>query len=202
MQLKIYGDRKSGNCYKIILTTSILKIEHEWIEIDILKNETQTKDFLIMNQNGKVPVLELRDGKYLSESNAIINFLSLGSELIPNDPFDYHKMLEWQFFEQYSHEPYIAVARFISKYLGLPSERFAEYESKQSGGNKALTIMDNHLEQKDFFVGDRISLADISLYSYTHVADEGGFDLGKYPSIQAWLKRIENIDGYVRMYEN
>jgi glutathione S-transferase len=197
--MKLFGDIQSGNCYKIKLLTSILDIDHEWIHVDILANETTTAEFLVKNPNGKIPVLELRDGRYLSESNAILNYLARGSDLLPGDPFEYAKVLQWQFFEQYSHEPYIAVARFINKYLGLPQDRKAEYESKQTGGNKALSVMEAQLEKTPFLVGQTISIADISLYGYTHVADEGGFELSTYPSIQKWLNRIESHPNYVGM---
>lgn len=197
--MKIYGDIKSGNCYKIALTAAVLNIEHEWVPIDILKNETSTSEFLQKNPNGKVPLLELDDGRCLSESNAIVNYLARDSALIPDEDFARAKTLEWQFFEQYSHEPYIAVARFIAKYQGMPEERKAEYEAKQTGGHKALGIMEVQLKQTPFLVGEHFSVADISLYGYTHVADEGGFDLSTYPAIQAWLARVQAQPNYIAM---
>ncbi|MCC5815943.1 MAG: glutathione S-transferase family protein [Leptospira sp.] len=197
--MKVFGDKQSGNCYKIILTSSILNLDIEWVDIDILKSETKADNFLKMNPNGKVPILEISQDKYLSESNAIINYLAFGSKLIPKDKYEYHKMLEWQFFEQYSHEPYIAVARFINKYLGLPTERKNEYESKKIGGYKALDVMEEGLSINAFLVGETVTLADISLYAYTHVADEGGFDLSNFPSINSWLRRIQSIPGYSAM---
>lgn len=195
----MYGDNKSGNCYKIALTSALLNIEHEWIDIDILNHETTTSEFLQKNPNGKVPLLELDDGRCLSESNAIINYLARDSALIPDDDFARAKTLEWQFFEQYSHEPYIAVARFIAKYQGMPEERKAEYEAKQAGGHKALGIMEAQLNQTPYLVGEHLSVADISLYGYTHVADEGGFDLSAYPAIQSWLARIQGEPNYLAM---
>ncbi len=197
--MKIYGDIKSGNCYKIALTAALLNIEHEWVPIDILKNETSASEFLQKNPNGKVPLLELDDGRCLSESNAIVNYLARDSALIPDEDFARAKTLEWQFFEQYSHEPYIAVARFIAKYQGMPEERKAEYEAKQPGGHKALGIMEAQLKQTPFLVGEHLSVADISLYGYTHVADEGGFDLSSYPAIQAWLGRVQAEPNYIAM---
>lgn len=197
--MRVYGDIQSGNCYKVKLLMSLLDIIHEWIHIDILAGETQTAEFLSINPNGKIPVLELPDGRYLAESNAILNFLASGTKLLPEDPFARAKVLQWQFFEQYSHEPYIAVARFIAKYLGLPVERKAEYESKQLGGYKALSIMENQLTRSSYLVGETLTIADISLYAYTHVAHEGGFDLSKYPAIQAWLSRIVSHPKYVGM---
>ncbi|PIE45116.1 MAG: glutathione S-transferase [Gammaproteobacteria bacterium] len=198
-RLKIYGDKKSGNCYKIQLTCSLLGIEYEWIDIDILAGDTQCDSFLSKNPAGKIPLLELDDGRHLSESNAIINYLANGSNLLPTDDFLLAKVQQWQFFEQYSHEPYIAVARFIQKYLNLPTERLDEYRSKQIGGHKALTVMNDHLRNNYFLVGNAITTADISLYAYTHVAYEGGFELEHYPYIDTWLKRIENMPNYVAM---
>jgi glutathione S-transferase len=197
--MKVYGDLQSGNCYKIKLALSLLDITHEWIHVDILAGETQTAEFLSMNPNGKIPILELSNGRYLSESNAILNFLANGTELLPEDPFDRAKVLQWQFFEQYSHEPYIAVARFIAKYLGLPDDRKADYESKQLGGHKALSVMEKQLAKTSYLVGEQLTIADISLYGYTHVAHEGGFDIASYPAIQAWLSKISSHEKYVGM---
>jgi len=187
---RVYGDRQSGNCYKIKLLMNHLDMAHEWIEIDILQGETKTDPFLSKNPNGKIPLLELPSGQYLSESNAILNYLAHGTSYLPDDPWQRAKILQWQFFEQYSHEPYIAVARFIAKYLGLPQERRAEYEAKQEGGHKALCVMEQQLSKSDFLVNGSLTIADISLYAYTHVADEGGFDLSEYPAVRAWLDRI------------
>ena len=188
--MKIYGDLQSGNCYKVKLLASLLDIQHEWIHVDILAGDTQSKKFLEKKPNGKIPLLKLDDGRCLSESNAILNYLANGTEFLPSDNFDKAQVLKWQFFEQYSHEPYIAVARFIAKYLGLPDDRKADYEVKQEGGHKALAVMESQLSKTPYLVGSTYTIADISLYGYTHVAHEGGFDLSKYPAIQAWLDRI------------
>ena len=139
------------------------------------------------------------NGRTLWESNAILNYLAQGSEFLPTDHFDRAKVLQWQFFEQYSHEPYIAVARFIAKYLGLPENRKAEYEAKQKGGHKALAVMESQLAQTPYLIGERLTIADISLYGYTHVAQEGGFDLSKYPAIGAWLAKIVAQPKYIGM---
>ncbi|GAA6132873.1 glutathione S-transferase family protein [Halopseudomonas sabulinigri] len=200
--MKLYGDLMSGNCYKLKLLCDLLQLEHEWIHVDILREETRTPAFLRLNPNAKVPLLELDDGRTLSESNAILNYLASGSALLPQDRFSLAKVLQWQFFEQYSHEPYIAVARFIGRYLGLPEERRAEYHSKQPGGHRALRVMEQQLQDTDYLVDNRFSVADISLYAYTHVAPEGGFDLSDYPAIRAWLARIEAIPGYQPMPTN
>jgi len=197
--LKIYGDAQSGNCYKIKLLTSILNIKHQWIELDILAKQTHTADFLQKNPNGKIPLLELDDGRCLSESNAILNYLAQDTVLASSDAFTQAKILQWQFFEQYSHEPYIAVARFIAKYLGLPDDKKDEFKSKQAGGHKALGIMEAQLSKQNYLVGNALSIADISLYGYTHVAHEGGFDLAHYPAIRKWIKRIQSHEQYVAM---
>ncbi len=197
--MKIYGDSQSGNCYKIKLLAELLALDYEWQDVDILAGETRSESFLAKNPNGKIPLLELSDGRLLAESNAILNFLAEGSDFLPKGTYARAKVLEWQFFEQYSHEPYIAVARFINKYLGLPEDRKADYESKQEGGHKALQVMEAQLSKNPYLVGEQITIADISLYGYTHVADEGGFDLSLYPAIQAWLARIKAVPGYVAM---
>ncbi|MFK8047291.1 MAG: glutathione S-transferase family protein [Halioglobus sp.] len=197
--MEVYGDRESGNCYKIRLICALLNIEHEWIHVDILAGESGAKKFLALNPNGKIPLLRLADGRCISESNAILNYLAFKSDLLPDDQFDLAKVQQWQFFEQYSHEPYIAVARFIAKYLGLPDERRGDYESKQEGGHKALSVMEAQLSETEYLVGSRLSTADISLYGYTHVADEGGFDLSLYPAVHSWLDRIRNHPRYIGM---
>ncbi|MGB5324597.1 MAG: glutathione S-transferase family protein [Pseudomonadales bacterium] len=197
--MRIYGDTQSGNCYKAKLLAALLNIDHEWVHVDILAGETRTAEFLQKNPNGKIPLLELSDGRHLSESNAILHYLAAGSDFLPVDKYLHAKVLEWQFFEQYSHEPYIAVARYISKYLGLPAERKAEYLSKQQGGHKALVVMEERLSTTPYLVGEAITIADISLYGYTHVAHEGGFDLSAYPGILSWIERISSRPGYVGM---
>jgi glutathione S-transferase len=197
--MKIYGDIQSGNCYKVKLLCSLLDIAHEWVHVDILAGETGASDFLSKNPDGKIPLLELGDGRFLAESNAILNYLAAGSELLPSDKFELAKVQQWQFFEQYSHEPFIAVARFIAKYLGLPEDRRAEYESKQEGGAKALSVMEAQLEKTCYLVGEQLTTADVALYGYTHVAHEGGFDLSDYPAIQTWIDRIACHPKYTSM---
>ena len=199
LSLKIYGDFGSGNCYKLKLICSLLSIPHQWIAVDILKGDSLTPEFLKMNPNGKIPLLVMDDGECLAESNAILFYLAQGSDLLPGDDLNLARVLQWQFFEQYSHEPNIAVARFIARYLGLPEDRKAEYESKHAGGYRALDVMEQSLQKSQFLVGNQCTIADISLYAYTHVADEGGFDLSRYPAILAWLKQIQSLDGYLGM---
>lgn len=195
----IYGDKKSGNCYKLQLICALLNISYEWVDVDIMANECQSPSFKKLNPNAKIPLLLLSNGQTISESNAIINYLAAGSELLPSDSFTLAKVQQWQFFEQYSHEPYIAVARFINKYLGLPKDRLAEYEAKQVGGHKALQVMEDQLKVSQYLAGDQLTVADISLYAYTHVAPEGGVLLDDYKYIREWMKRIENNDAYCRM---
>ncbi|WP_418359000.1 glutathione S-transferase family protein [Shewanella basaltis] len=197
--MKAYGDSVSGNCYKVQLVLNLLKIEHQWIEMSIIDGDTQTAAYLAKNPTGKIPLIELDDGRMLSESNAIMGYLAANSVLIPDDDFCKAKMYQWLFFEQYSHEPYIAVARYIQLYLGLPDERLAEYHSLHAKGYKALSVMESTLSQQPFLCGDQFTLADIALYAYTHVAHEGGFDLKKYPFILQWLERVSLQPGYVSM---
>lgn len=195
----VYGDSISGNCYKIQLLCSQLDIPYDWQEIDILNGDTRTEEFLAMNANGRIPLLALPDGRYLAESNAILQYLADGSELAGKDRFGRASVLQWMFFEQYSHEPNIATSRFIIKYLGSPPDRQDALQEKQVGGYKALDVMEGHLANNDFFVDGDHSLADIALYAYTHTADEGGFDLAAYPAVREWLARVEATPGYVPM---
>ena len=197
--VKIYGDSRSGNCYKQQLVCAELSIDYDWQEIDIMSGESRTDAFLAKNPNGRVPLLELPDGRCLSESNAILWYLATGSPLVHDDRYAAGNILRWMFFEQYSHEPYIAVSRFIMKYLGNPPDRQEDLIMKRSGGYQALDVMEKELGSHDFIANDRFSVADIALYAYTHVADEGGFDLGNYPNINQWLARIAARKKYVPM---
>ena len=197
--MRIYGDKRSGNCYKLQLLLSLLGKTCEWVDVDIMKGETRSPSFLEKSPNGKIPLLELDDGRVLSESNAIMHYLASNTPFVPSSPYHFAQLLQWQFFEQYSHEPYIAVARYIAKFEGLPEHRQAEYAAKQNGGHKALKVMEQQLELSTFLVGETLSVADIALYAYTHVAHEGGFSLRDYPYIQAWLLRISNHPNYVGM---
>ncbi|MCL2913255.1 glutathione S-transferase family protein [Shewanella corallii] len=197
--MKIYGDISSGNCYKLKLVCALLNIEHEWVNVNALKGENKTPEYLAINPNGKIPAMQLDDGRSLSESNAILNYLAHGSHLLPEDAFELSRVAQWQSFEQYSHEPYIAVARFIQLYLGLPDDRRAEYDAKHAPGYRALDVMEQQLQRTPYLCGDSVTCADISLYAYTHVAHEGGFDLVNYPGIQAWIARMQAQPGYVGM---
>lgn len=171
----------------------------EWIDVDIMKGETRLPSFLEKSPNGKIPLLELDDGRVLSESNAIMHYLAANTPFIPSSPYSFSQLLQWQFFEQYSHEPYIAVARYINIYLGLPDDRKAEFESKQAGGYRALAVMEHQLSATPFLLGDALTLADISLFAYTHVAHEGGFDLSAYPAIRNWVSLVKEQKGFIPM---
>ena len=187
--LTVYGDSISGNCLKVKWTAEKLAIPYRWRELDVLKDETRTPDFLALNPAGQVPLVILPDGRALAQSNAIIVHLAEGSALIPADPYDRAKMFEWLFWEQYSHEPYVAVARFQMAYLGKPKH---ELDSKLvERGRAALQRLEDGLEETRFLVGDAVSLADVSLVAYTRVAHEGGFDLADFPRVQAWVTRVE-----------
>jgi glutathione S-transferase len=198
---KVYGDYISGNCYKVKLILNLLGLPYQWIPVNILKGETQSPEFLEKNPNGKIPVLELEDGTTLWESNAILNFLAEGSDLLPSEPRLRTQVLQWQFFEQYSHEPYVAVARFIQLYQGMPQERLEEYKVCHARGYKALKVMEKQLQRTPYLVGEQYSIADIALYAYTHVAHEGGFDLSGYPAILAWLDRVASHPRHVGMLD-
>ncbi len=196
---RVYGDDRSGNCYKVKLMLHHVDTGYEWVPVDILRGETQSVSFLAKNPNGKIPVLEFDDGTCLFESNAILNFLAENTDYLPSDTVARAQVLQWQFFEQYSHEPYIAVARFIETYLGLPEDRTAEYEAKRAGGYRALEVMESHLGGRGYFVGSALTIADISLFAYTHVAHEGGFSLERFPAVRAWLDRIEAHPKHIAM---
>lgn len=197
--MKVFGDIASGNCYKVKLVLEQLSIAHEWHQVNILEGETKRTDFLKLNPNGKIPVLLLDSGETLSESNAIIDYLAQGTALLPTGRLARARVLQWQFFEQYSHEPYIAVARYINKYLGLPESRRQEYESKQAGGIQALQVMEQQLLMTPYLIGSEYTVADISLYAYTHVAQEGGFDLSAFPAVSHWITRVKAQPGHVTM---
>jgi len=189
--IKVYGDILSGNCYKIKLLLHMLDIQHDWIHVDIMNAETHTDEFKAINPNAKIPALVLEDGQCLWESNAILNYLAEGSAFLPSKKFARSQVLQWQFFEQYSHEPYVAVARYLKLYLNLPQERLDEFEQKKQGAYKALSVMEKHLLKHSYFAADMFTIADISLYAYTHVAADGDIDLSQYPAINEWMQRIE-----------
>ena len=187
--MRIYGDSISGNCLKVKWAADHLDVPYDWAETGVLTGETRTPDFLAMNPAGQVPLAILPDGRPLAQSNAIILHLAEGSSLIPADAYDRARMLEWLFWEQYSHEPYVAVARFQVRYLGKPVESLEPKLVER--GAAALARLEQALTGTDFLVGDRVSLADLSLVAYTRMAGDGGFDLTLYPAVTAWIGRVE-----------
>ena len=197
--LRLYDNHLSGNGYKPRLLLAHLGLPYERVEIDILKAETRTPEFLARNPNGKIPVLELEDGTCIAESNAILFYLAEGSRFLPSDRYARAFTLQWLFFEQYSHEPCIAVARHWIRHLEMTEAQRAQLPEKQEGGRAALAVMERHLGQGDWFGGDAMGIADFALYAYTHVADEGGFDLAGYPAVSAWLDRVAADPGHVPM---
>ncbi len=196
---RVYGMSSSGNCYKVRLLLEQLAAPYDWVEIDTRSGVTRSSEFLARNPNGRVPLLELAAGQYLSESDAILFYLAEGTDFWPRDRRQRAEVLQWMFFEQYSHEPYIAVARFICAFLPPQDPRRAELPRLQQRGNDALAVMEQHLRQRAYLVADRYSIADIALYAYTHAAADGGFELTRYPAICAWLARIESQPRFVRM---
>jgi glutathione S-transferase len=189
--LTLYEYAASGNCYKIRLLLHELGIPLHRIEIDILKRESRTPEFLAKNPNGRVPLLELEPGKFLAESNAILYYFAEGTPFLPEDRLERALVLSWMFFEQYSHEPNIATNRFLITYLKAGPEYADTIAKKNKLGYAALDVMEKHLKTQDFFVANRYTIADIALFAYTHVADEGGFDLSNYPKILAWIARVQ-----------
>jgi glutathione S-transferase len=197
----VYGMSDSGNCYKVKLCLEELALPYRWVEVDSTRGETRTPQFLAMNANGKVPLLALEGGTFLPESNAILNYLAEGSPLLPAERLPRARVLQWMFFEQYSHEPYVAVARSILRYHPPDSPRRAELPRLLERGNQALSVMEEHLRREPFFAGGRYSIADIALYAYTHCAADGGFKLLDYRSVSAWLDRVRSQARYVPMQE-
>ena len=195
--LTLYDYLPSGNGYKVRLLLSQLGVPFKFVEKDIQKGETRTPEFLRMNPNGRIPLLQLADGRYLSESDAILFYFAEGTAFLPEDRFMKADVLRWMFFEQYSHEPYVAVARAWVHVFGVTPERAARLQEKMDGGYAALGVMEEHLASRTWFVGERYTIADIALYAYTHVAHEGGFDLRRFPGVQRWLERVAAQPRYV-----
>ena len=200
MTVRLHDYLPSGNGYKVRLLLTQLGIPFERIEYDITRGETRTPEFLEnVNANGRIPVLETEEGAFLPESDAILFYLAEGTPFLPEDRLGRARVLQWMFFEQYSHEPNIAVARAWLHVFDteMTEERRTALEAKQKLGYDALGVMENHLKSNDHFVGDHYSIADIALYAYTHVADEGGFDLDGFPAVFAWLERVSSQPGYI-----
>jgi glutathione S-transferase len=189
MGLRIYGDSISGNCLKVKWTADLIGLSYDWIETSVLTGETRSAAFLALNPAGQVPTVVFDDNRVLAQSNAIILHLAEDSPLIPADSFQRAKMFEWLFWEQYSHEPYIAVARFQMRYLGKSAQSLDRKLVER--GLAALQRLQDALSDSDFLVGDAVSLADVALVAYTRCADEGGFDLAGFPAVRGWIGRVE-----------
>lgn len=194
---KLYEFFPSGNCYKIRLLLTQLRIPFQRIEINIVEGGSRTSEFLKKNPNGRVPVLEIEEGKYLSESNAILYYLADETNFLSTDKAQRALTLQWLFFEQYNHEPNIATSRYWIKILKKEKEYAEALKKKKEEGNKALQVMEQHLVQNNFFVNSCYSIADIALFAYTHVAHEGGFDLNPFPNIRKWVERIKSQDDFI-----
>ncbi|MDP2619421.1 MAG: glutathione S-transferase family protein [Hyphomicrobiales bacterium] len=194
----LYATRGSGNCFKPFLLMNQLNIPFRTIAVDVLKGETRKAAYLAINPNGTVPYLKLNDGRGIGESNAMLWYLAEGSQLIPQDAYSRAKMLQWMFFEQSSLEPFISPARFFISILPDGRKgREREIAAWQERGRKGLTLLDAHLRDSKFIVADRYTIADIGVFGYTHVADEGGFDFANYPAVKDWIARVEDTDGYL-----
>jgi glutathione S-transferase len=196
----LYSMQRSGNSYKVRLALAQLRIPHTLVEVDILKGETRTPQFLAMNPNGRVPLLEVAPGRYLPESNAILWYIGSGTPLVPDDPIERAEALQWMFFEQHSLEPNLGVARFwLTMVKGGRELQSHSLEDWMEKGYQGLGVMEKHLETHRFFVDDHYSVADIALYAYTHVAHESDYDLTAFPAVRAWLKRVAAQPGYIGM---
>ncbi|MCF7220600.1 glutathione S-transferase family protein [Marilutibacter chinensis] len=197
--ITVYGFSPSGNCHKVRLALEQLEREYRWVEVRSDDGSTRTPEFLAKNPNGKVPIIELDDGRILAESNAILWWLAEGTTLLPDDAWQRAQALGWMFFEQYSHEPCIAVARFICGWTPLDSPRRAELPVLREKGRAALAVMERHLQANDWFTGPSYGIADIALFAYTHVAGHGGIGLAEFPAIVGWLQRVTETPGFTPM---
>jgi glutathione S-transferase len=186
----LYDYLDSGNGYKVRLLLAQLARPYRWVELDIMRGETRTPAFLARNPNGRIPALELDEGTCIAESNAILWYLAEGSAFLPDERLSRAQLLQWMFFEQYSHEPYVATTRYILKHLPETSPRRAELPHRLEQGRAALGVMESHLERRQYFVAERYSIADIALFAYTHVAHEAQLDLAPYPHVRGWLSRV------------
>lgn len=197
--IAVHGFSPSGNCHKVRLLLEQLGRPYRWVETDSSAGATRTPAFLARNPNGKVPMLELDDGRVLVESNAILFWLAGGTPFLPADDWARAQALSWMFFEQYSHEPYVAVARFICGWTAADSPRRADLPRLRERAHDALRVMERHLQSHDWFTGGAYGIADVALFAYTHVAPHGGVSLDPYPSIRDWLRRVESTSGFVPM---
>ena len=196
---RLYDFLPSGNGYKVRLLLTQLQVPFTRIETNILLGETRTPEFLEKNPNGRIPVLEIAANKFLAESNAILFYLSQGTKYFPKDSWQQAQVMQWLFFEQYSHEPYLATSRYWLNILAKADDYSEQLKQKQQGGYAALNVMEQHLQTHSFLVGGKYTIADISLYAYTHVAHEGGFDLTEFSAIKAWLERIQSQPRHIKI---
>jgi glutathione S-transferase len=199
--LELYDYLDSGNGYKIRLLLAQLNLPYRHREVDIMRGESRTAEFLAINPNGRIPVLALGDGQYLTESDAILWYLADGTPYLPAGRRARAQVLQWMFFEQYSHEPYVATPRFIMRHFSADDPRRAELPQRLARGREALALMDAHLHAHEYFVDDRYSIADIALYAYTHVAEDGGHDLAGFPWLRAWLQRVAAQPRHVGLFD-
>jgi len=188
--LRLYESHVSGNCYKVRLLLHQLGIPVELVEMNLTRGDVRAPEFRARNPIGRVPTIELSPGNFLAESNAILHYFADGTPFLPTDRLVHARVLQWMFFEQYSHEPYIAVARNWISHAGIPPGKEKELEERQAKGYDALAVMEGQLSKEPFFAAGRYTIADIALYAYTHVADEGRFDLSRFPALRAWLDRV------------
>ena len=197
--IKVYGDLVSGNCFKVKLILELTGQAYDWIHTDVVKGDTRTPEFLKKNANGRIPLAEFEDGSFMPESNALLFYFAQGSRYWPQHSRRQAEVLQWMFFEQYSHEPFIATSRFWIKFLNGKEAFSKQLADAQPKGYAALEVMESVLAGGDWFVGGRVTIADIALFAYTHRAHEGGFSLESYPGIRQWIKRVECLPGFVAM---
>ena len=196
-RMLLYNSAVSGNCYKVRLVAALLGVPLELEELSVVDRSNRAEVLGDLNPARRVPTLVLNDGRPLGESNAIVWYLADWTDLVPTDPYERAQVLQWQFFEQYQHEPSIAVVRFLIAYSGQADKHADRIREQTANGYIALDAMERHLAGRSYLVGERYTIADITLYAYTHVADEGGFDLGPYPAIRSWLERVAGRPGHV-----
>jgi glutathione S-transferase len=197
--LRVYGDRFSGNCYKVQLVLDLVGHAYDWVDIDIMRGESRTPEFMRLSPVGRIPIVVLDNGEVLSESNAILLYFADGTDLVPADRLERARVHQWLFFEQYNHEPNVATLRFWTCLTGFDAHRRLLEPAKRKGGLEALGVMESRLSGHPFLVADRFTAADIALFAYTHVADDAGFDLAVFPAIRAWIERVNGVSGFTPM---